>query len=179
MLEKSGTIKHTKSFHIVNVHELEQVSRIADACHLSTGIDYVTNNRVFWWLSKRRLWDPKSLAGYHHNLRFNLRVMTVENKVVGYLSYFFGRKTCVIDEIGVDPNHRRKRYATDMVTRMQVELNASRSDPFGMKQIGVKVGEKNLAAQLMFRKCGFRWIKTIPQTRPGFDLYAMQYNDHG
>jgi len=130
--------------------------------------------RVRQWESKRKLWDSQALVECRQTEGYTLNVMTVGNEVVGYLAYFPAKKLIVIDELGVSPIHWRNGYATYMIRRLQRIVAVTEHEPFGFKGIGVKVAEKNLAAQLLFRRCGFKWVKTICHDLPGHDTYAMQ-----
>lgn len=103
-------------------------------------------------------------------------VMAVGSEVVGYLSFFFAKKTVLIDEIKVLLFHCRNGYAINMVRRLQTTLESESRVPSGKKAIGVKVAEKNLAALLFFRRCGFKWVRTISHSLPGYDTYAMRYS---
>jgi len=119
--------------------------------------------------------DPKALAEDQKTKGYTLNVMTVGSEVVGYLSCSIAKKFIVIDEMGVAPIHWRNGYATYMIRQLQKMVKFTGLEPFGVKGIGVKVAEKNLPALLFFRRCGFKWVKTICHDLLGYDTYAMQY----
>jgi len=178
MLEKPKTRKLAKGFREVRPDELVQVSSIADACFSKIGIDAVGNNRVRQWEPTRKLWDTKALTEHFTTPSFNLAVMTVGNEVVGYASFLETKRAMVIDELAVSPKHWHKGYGSYMVRILNRTLHLGMQDPNAPKVLGVKVGEKNLAALLFFRSCGFRWVKTIPNSLAGYDTYVMQLDGH-
>lgn len=72
--------------------------------------------------------------------------------------------------IATDPAHRRQGIATALVSKAKASLTRTRS------RLTAIVEEDRLAAHLLFRKCGLRWIETKRNYYgTGRDAYRFDY----
>jgi ribosomal-protein-alanine N-acetyltransferase len=74
--------------------------------------------------------------------------------------------------MAVDPNHRRRGVASEMIKKLMSKLFYQRRN-----RIVLEIRESNLAAQLCFRNLGFRAtgiVKNHYQDSPE-DAYLFQY----
>lgn len=99
-------------------------------------------------------------------------VAEYENQVVGFMIYDLNCKRIHVLNFAVLPEFRRLGVGKQMVERLISKLSAHR-----WNRILLEVRETNLPAQLFFRNCGFRAIKTIHDYYRGTpeDAYVMRY----
>ncbi len=169
---KKTTIRQRISFRWIRDDELEAVMDIADACFAEVGLVAAGESRLPQWSIGLPLWDQPVLMNYLETKDRIPKVMTVNRDVVGYLFYTMKKKVIVIDQIAVDPEHWRQGYATGMVQRLKDTMPGLRR-----QIIGVRVSEMNLGTQLFLRENGFRWIRTLTDSRSGEDFYLMRWKD--
>ena len=77
-------------------------------------------------------------------------VAEVNRKVVAYVLYEAHRKILNILSFAVAPEHRRCGVGRKIIEKMQQNVEVSNRDA-----IAIEVRERNLPAQLFFRKCRF------------------------
>ena len=107
--------------------------------------------------------DDFKLALKQHNVIGY--VLEIDELVVGFMiveSYRHGRR---IQSIAVRPDYRRAGLARMMVEKVKSRL----LDNDRLHEVVTEVRESNLAAQLLFRACGFRCVETLPDN----------YGEHG
>lgn len=72
--------------------------------------------------------------------------------------------------IASDPAHRRKGIATALISKAKASLTRTRS------RLTTVVEDDRLAAHLLFRACGLRWVETkSDHYGPGRDVYRFDY----
>jgi len=167
---KRTTFESYIEFHRISDHQITAVMEIADACFAEVGMDAIGGNRLPKWAPGLPLWDKSVLSWYLGQRNRVPEVMTIGHHVFGYLFYTVKPKTVVIDQIAVAPEYWRNGCATRMVTRLKSTVPGLQR-----QTICVKVAERNLSAQLMFRENGFRWFRTIKASRAGQCDYLMRW----
>ncbi len=91
--------------------------------------------------------------------------------VIAYMLVAWNRGWISILSCAVETHHRRRGLGTKMIIPTIHAQLAGRC-----KGITVKVAERNLAAQLFFRSCGFRSVRILRDYfLNGQDFYVMQY----
>lgn len=102
-------------------------------------------------------------------------VAEIDDTVVGYMIYELHKNRLHILNFAVDAAYRRQGVGMAMVDKLVDKLSHDRRN-----RLLLEVRETNLAAQLFFKKAGFRAIQTLR----GFyedtteDAYVMQYRLH-
>lgn len=93
--------------------------------------------------------------------------------IVGFMIYELHATKIVLVNIAVAPAFWRQGIGSAMVTRLFEKLRGHRRD-----RIAVTVNERNLTAQLFFRRHKFRCVKTIKgfYQETGEDGYLMEYD---
>ena len=96
----------------------------------------------------------------------------IESGVVGYILVLIKRRDAKLYSIGVDKTHRGKRIANSLLSFATSELLE-----LGFKKILLEVRTDNHGAILLYKKSGFKTIKTIKGFYgDGCDAYLMQMN---
>jgi [ribosomal protein S18]-alanine N-acetyltransferase len=122
-------------------------------------------------LSRRRFgtagMSPRNVYNYLGTPNCIPHVLYVRGRPKGYLFYQLVNKSIVIDEIAVA--ELRQGYGRRLVLNLIHSLKRLRR-----RKILVMVKERNLAAQLFFKKLGFRWYHTL-ESEQDEATYAMKY----
>jgi len=173
--KKGKRVKRTSVESYIDIqpisdNQVSAVMEIAAACSAEIGLDDVGGNRLPKWTTGLPFWDQAVLLRYLGRKNRVPDVLMIGHHVIGYLFYTVRPKTVVIDQLAVSPEYRRNGYATRMITRLKSEMPALQR-----QTIGVKVAERNLSSQLMFRENGFRWFRTVKAARGGQDDYLMRF----
>lgn len=95
-----------------------------------------------------------------------------DNNVVGFMIYELHKSRLNILNFAVDPNFRRKGVGNQMINRLIDKLSQQRRN-----EILLEVRERNLEAQLFFRRFEFRAISVIRSHYDDTDedAYLMQF----
>lgn len=96
------------------------------------------------------------------------------NEVEGFCIYELHERRIHLLSMAVDPNHRRRGVAGEMIQKLTGKLSHDRRN-----RIVLEIRESNLAAQLCFRKHGFRatgLLKDFYEDSPE-DAYLFQYRE--
>src|SRR5215212_8451955 len=93
-------------------------------------------------------------------------------KVVGFMIYELHKAKLRILNFAVHPNWRRHGVGSQMVAKLISKLSSHRRT-----RITLEVRETNLAAQLFFRRQGFRAVRVLRSyyEDSGEDAFLMQY----
>ncbi|MBR5232212.1 MAG: GNAT family N-acetyltransferase [Clostridia bacterium] len=92
---------------------------------------------------------PQGLATPRH---FLMRITNEENASVGYLWYdTTGMSKAFIDDIYIEPPHRRCGYALSALTELEKLLS--------LPHIALHVFEGNAAARKLYEKAGYAYLK--------------------
>jgi ribosomal-protein-alanine N-acetyltransferase len=117
---------------------------------------------------------PWSKEEFFSNLEEDNCVGMVAEKnhqIVGFMVYELGKTVINLLNFAVAPEYRRQGIGRQMAELLIAKLYAVKRST----RIAMKVGEKNLAAQLFFRACGFKAVNVfhnIFQDTPE-DAYLM------
>ncbi len=118
--------------------------------------------------------DPWTLEEFLVSLRERNTIGQVAERgeiVVGYVVYRLHRARIEILNLAVDPRERRRGVGTQLVGRLVQKLSAGRR-----RSITAKVRERNVAAQLFLRSCGFRAVCVLHGAYDaGEDGYLMRF----
>jgi ribosomal-protein-alanine N-acetyltransferase len=95
-----------------------------------------------------------------------------EDKVVGFMIYELHKTKLHVLNFAVAADHRRRGVGNRMVEKLVSKLSTQRRS-----RILLEVRETNLAAQLFFRKQGFRAVSVLRDFYEDTteDAYLMQY----
>lgn len=94
-----------------------------------------------------------------------------DGDVVGYIFVAWNRGWTSILSCAVKSRYRGRGLGTKMMTSLIHAQVAGRC-----KGVLVKVPERNLEAQLFFRSCGFKFVRTLRSyLLDSQDVYVMQY----
>ena len=102
-------------------------------------------------------------------------VAEFEERVVGFMIYELHKTRLHVLNFAVYRDFRRQGVGSAMLQKLVSKLSQQRRN-----RVLLEVRETNLAAQLFFRKCGFRAISVLRdfyEDTPE-DAYLMQYNHH-
>jgi ribosomal-protein-alanine N-acetyltransferase len=96
--------------------------------------------------------------------------------IAGFMVYELKRWRLDLLNFAVHPSFRRRRVGTQMIAKL-----ASKLSPNGRTSIRAEVRETNVAAQLFFRACAFRHVKTLRGCYDDTpeDAYRMVYRPFG
>ncbi len=95
-----------------------------------------------------------------------------EGVVAGFMVHEIHKTRIHLLNFAVSKEMRRLRVGSQMVAKLIKKLSVQRRN-----RIVLEIRERNLAAQLFFRKCGFRAINTLHNffNDTPEDAYLMQY----
>lgn len=79
-----------------------------------------------------------------------LWVRTIQDQAVAYTSVTLQGETAEIGLVGVDSAHRRKGYGAELILWTLQQLSRE-----GVKSVDVVTQGSNIAAQILYQKCGF------------------------
>lgn len=99
-------------------------------------------------------WDISKLITYACKTRYVGSVSKHKEKVIGFMFHEIQKNKLDIIRFAVHPDFRHMGIGTQIVKYL-VKLSKNK------RQITIKVPEKNLGAQLFFKKQGFRAIKVL------------------
>jgi ribosomal protein S18 acetylase RimI-like enzyme len=80
-----------------------------------------------------------------------------ESKLVGYLTYSLettNSLVCTIDSLGIDPNYRRMRLATELLQTLENEATFS-----NVSKITLNIDSENLPMQLFLKHMGYKCLE--------------------
>lgn len=94
------------------------------------------------------------------------------HRIVGFMVYDLHKNMISIMNLAVHPDYQNKRVGTQLVKRVKDKLSLSRR-----REIILEVREKNLPAQVFFRKMRFRAVSVLRNyfEDVGEDAYLMVY----
>lgn len=92
--------------------------------------------------------------------------------IVGFMIYELRKSSLCLLNFAVHPSARRAGVGTQMIQRLIQKMEAHRR-----RAITLVVRERNLPAQLFFRKMGFQAVRLLRRYYPdtGEDAYQMEY----
>lgn len=109
----------------------------------------------------QHLQDPRSVA----------LLLEGDNDIVGYMVFGFDRPWLNLFSCVVQRTHQRRGIGSTMVAHLLEIVNTR-----AWRGIRVKVPERRVSAQLFFRHCGFRAVRTLSEyLLDGQDVYVMEY----
>ena len=93
---------------------------------------------------------------YYDTGKHLAKVICFNNKIVGYMLYKLETQLLTVDWLFVDSRYRRQGIAFFAVETLLSQLKGLRRTA-----VAAEVSEKNLAAQLLLKKTGFSWFRTL------------------
>ena len=117
-------------------------------------------------------WSEKDFARCLRQRNCIGKVIMYDGRVVGYMIYELSKPRIHVLNFAVDRVFRRLGVGTQMVQELIAKLSTKRCS-----RIMLEVRESNLAAQLFFRKNGFRAVSVLREYYELLpeDAYLMQY----
>lgn len=98
------------------------------------------------------------------------KVLLVDNKVIGCNFYALHSKFILIHWLKVAEEQQGLGYEVQMINELKRELaNLHRC------LIAVILREDDLASQLLFKKCGFKWCRTFKYHNESQDYYVLKF----
>jgi ribosomal-protein-alanine N-acetyltransferase len=97
----------------------------------------------------------------------------IGNDIVGFMVYELRPRSVKILNIAVHPKHRQSGIGRMMLSRLIAKLSENRR-----QHVFATVRERNLAAQLFFRACGFRCVAVLHghYETTGEDAYKFRFS---
>lgn len=126
------------------------------------------------WLCFQHPWTAKDFE--RMNKERSVVVMVVEeelnDEIVGYIVYeSFENRICLMN-LGIKPCYQRHGIGSMLVDRLASKLAEGKRE-----KLVAEVRETNVDAQLFFKKCGFKCVKTMRgyyDEVPGEDAYLFE-----
>lgn len=99
-------------------------------------------------------------------------VAEYNHRIVGFMIYELHKAKLHVLNFAVDPEFRRQAIGAQMVEKLVDKLSQQRR-----QEIVLEVRESNLAAQLFFKRMGFKWRHTLRNwyNDTWEDAYAMSF----
>ena len=96
-------------------------------------------------------------------------------RIVGFMLYELFRSQIHLLKIAVSPLERRQGVGREMLKALSDKLV-----PRQRNRVQLKIRETNIAAQLFFRRQGYRCVATLKNSfqNTADDAYVMQYQQH-
>ncbi len=113
-------------------------------------------------------WSREVLAGLIQRADTDCRVLEQEGRVVGFLLVVYEPEGLHMVNLAVDPDFRRRGLGLGALERID-ELAEER----GAERVVLEVRETNLAAQLLYRKAGYRAVRIVSDYYRNEDAYRM------
>ena len=113
-------------------------------------------------------WSRDVLAEWIQRADTDCRVLAQEGRVVGFLLVVYELEGLHMVNLAVDPDFRRRGLGLSALERID-ELAEER----GAERIVLEVRETNLAAQLLYRKGGYRAVGIVSDYCRNEDAYRM------
>lgn len=117
-------------------------------------------------------WNQEDFLNVMNNKDNSSHVLELKEQVIGYYIYSLQKTKIEIINIAVDRLYRNKGVASQIVKNI-----TDRLELFDLKYVSVTVAEHNLPAQLFFKKCGFKYIKTFKNHYEDYsgDAYLLSF----
>ena len=97
-------------------------------------------------------------------------VLTLNNKIIGYMIFQFTKKSYSVLSIAVDPSYQKKGYGKKMIEYLKTKIRSSNSGP--KDQIKIIVSDQNLQCHNFLKSIGFVALKVIKEYfGPDHDAY--------
>lgn len=98
--------------------------------------------------------------------------LELDEKVVGYIIYELHKKHLSIMNLAISPEHRRRKFGTQLVSKIKNKLATD-----ARHAVFLKLRESNLVAQLFFKSQGFKAYKVMNDyyENNGEAAYCFQY----
>lgn len=133
----------TYSVHPLRETDLDALLRLNYRC-FADGENYTRHTFVYL------LTQPNALC---------FKSLTAKGHMVGFICLLAGEDgTGHITTIGVAPEHRRRGVAEEMLCHMDAALRTR-----GINSVMLEVRTGNIAAQMLYRTCGFAIVQTLPR----------------
>ncbi len=116
------------------------------------------------------VWTEEDFVNAMRDRETVAQVVCKENAVVGYIVYAFKKKSYIIERLVIDPAYRWQGAATMLVNKLMRKQSASTQ-----KSISVIVHERNMVAQMFFKKLGFEAKVVLQQHFDEDDGYRFEY----
>ncbi len=113
-------------------------------------------------------WSREVLAEWIQRADSDCRVLEQEGRVVGFLLVVYEPEGLHMVNLAVDPDFRRRGLGLSALERID-ELAEER----GAERVVLEVRETNLAAQLLYRKAGYRAVDIVSDYYRNEDAYRM------
>ena len=113
-------------------------------------------------------WSREVLAEWIQRADTDCRVLEQEGRVVGFLLVVYEPDRLHMVNLAIDPDFRRRGLGLSALERID-ELAEER----GAEQVVLEVRETNLAAQLLYRKAGYRAVGVVSDYYRNEDAYRM------
>ena len=116
-------------------------------------------------------WDKAQLAAFTGQLHMDTRVITTSDLPADPIAFYVvehGGDTLYLCNLAVAPDWRRRGVA-----QFALDSASSFALRFGYSILALNVQEENLAAQLLYRKAGFRAVSIEHNFYRGQDGYRM------
>ena len=113
-------------------------------------------------------WSRELLAEWIQRADTDCRVLEQEGRVVGFLLVVYEPEGLHMVNLAVDPDFRRRGLglsALELIDELAEERDAER--------VVLEVRETNLAAQLLYRKAGYRAVGIVSDYYRNEDAYRM------
>lgn len=117
-------------------------------------------------------WDQDEFISVMKKSSVSSHILELNERVIAYYIYDLQKTKIEILNIAVDKPYRRKGVASQIVNNI-----TDRLDLFNLKYVSITVAEHNLLAQLFFKNCGFKYIKTFTNHYEDYvgDAYFMSF----
>lgn len=113
-------------------------------------------------------WSRRVLVDWIQRADSDCRVLEQEDRIVGFLLIVDEPGGLHLINLAIDPAYRRRSLALSALEWVD-ELAGERT----VKQVVLEVRETNLAAQLLYRKAGYRAVGIVSDYYSGDDAYRM------
>ncbi len=113
-------------------------------------------------------WSRQVLVDWIQRADSDCRVLEQEDRIVGFLLIVDEPNGLHLVNLAIDPEYRRRGFALSALEWVD-ELAGERA----VKRVVLDVRETNLAAQLLYRKAGYRAVGIVSDYYSGDDAYRM------
>lgn len=121
---------------------------------------------------RQHAWDKRDFRRFLQHQSCTIRVAERYGRVLGYVAYELHLKRVHLMSLAVHPEEQGTGVGTHLLGCL-----TDRMSDHGRERMTTEVSEDNVAAQVFFKKAGFRWFKTLGdyyENAPGLDAYSME-----
>lgn len=127
--------------------------------------EFVTRSLHAYWEDP---WDRKDLEKFCNCPDCWIKVIQRDGQIVAGMGYILHKRVVTIRHLFVTKLARRRGLGKRLIRHILMSLKRMQR-----RIVAVEVPEKQLAAQLFFKACGFYWFRTVQKN--GRTLYCMRY----